>query len=69
MASSFYKNNSDKIELGLIILAILSVIAYLTDLLGVFKKFEILQTYQLISLIVDCVFVGDFLIKIYIFRL
>ena len=60
MVTSLYKNNSDKIEIGLIILAILSVIAYLTDLLGVFKKFEILQTYQLISLIVDCVFVGDF---------
>ena len=38
MVSSFYKNNSDKIELGLIILAILSVIAYLTYLLGVFQK-------------------------------
>ena len=69
MISSFYKNNSDKIEIGLIILAILSVIAYLTDLLGVFQKFEILHIYQSISLIVDCVFVGDFLIKIYIFRL
>ena len=69
MISSFYKNNQDKIEIGLIILAMLSVIAYLTDLLGVFQKFEILHIYQSISLIVDCVFVGDFLIKIYIFRL
>ena len=69
MFSLFYKNNSDKIELGLIILAILSVIAYLIDLLGIFQKFEILQTYRFISLIVDCVFVFDFLTKIYIFRL
>ena len=57
----FYLTNSRKIEVALLFLALLSIFAYLCDLLGTFRTQNLKDVYEWCTLTVDLIFVLDFL--------
>ena len=63
----FYLTNSRKIEVALLFLALLSIFAYLCDLLGTFRTQNLKDVYEWCTLTVDLIFVLDF-VKIAVLR-
>lgn len=64
----FYLSNSRKIEVALLFLALLSIFAYLCDLLGTFRTQNLKDVYEWCTLTVDLIFVLDFFVKIAVLR-
>ena len=65
----YYKKYSNQIEIFLLSLALLSILSYLINLLGIFKQNNLSDIYENFTLVVDLIFVFDFLIKIFVYRL
>ena len=65
----YYKKYINQIEIFLLSLALLSILSYLINLLGIFKQNNLSDIYENFTLVVDLIFVFDFLIKIFVYRL
>ena len=64
----YYKKFSNQIEISLLSLALLAILSYLINLLGIFKQNNLSDIYESFTLVVDLIFVFDFLIKIFVYR-
>ena len=65
---NFYKTHSKKIEIILIVLALIAITLYLLNLISIFSKLGLTSEYQIIALALDSIFLIDFIFKLFIYR-
>ena len=65
---NFYKTHSKKIEILLIVLALIAITLYLLNLIRIFSKLGLTSEYQILSLALDSIFLIDFIFKLFIYR-